>query len=104
MNEVARIVVQTPLGPTREIQVKRIVRQGTVYGPQICISSMDKINLLGTDVVTCYDPHLQIRAVAYVVDVTGAGSVASSNNVITNCNILEDQKKMTFNNKDGKTE
>ena len=104
MNEVARIVVQTPLGPTREIQVKRIVRQGTVYGPQICISSMDKINLLGTDVVTCYGPHLQIRAVAYVDDVTGAGSVTSSNNVITNCNILEDQKKMTFNNKDGKTE
>ena len=104
MNEVARIVVQTPLGPTREIQVEKIVRQGTVYGPQICISSMDKVNLLGTTAVTYYGPDLPIRAVAFVDDVTGAGSVNSSNNVINNCNILEDQKKMTFNNKDGKTE
>ena len=52
MNEVARIVVQTSLGPTREIHVEKIVRQGTVYGPQICISSMDKVNLLGTAAVT----------------------------------------------------
>ena len=104
MNEVARIVVQTPLGPTREIQVERIVKQGTVYGPQICISSMDKINLLGNDIVTQYGPNLLIRAVAYVDDVTGAGGVANANNVIKNCNILEDQKKMTFSNQDGKTE
>ena len=104
MNEVARIVVQTPLGPSREIQVERIVRQGTVYGPQLCISSMDKVNLLGTDVVTYYGPDLPIRAMAFVDDVTGAGGITNSNNVITNCNILENQKKMTFNNQDGKTE
>ena len=65
---------------------------------------MDKVNLLGTAAVTYYGPELPIRAVAFVDDVTGAGSVTSSNNVITNCSILEDQKKMTFNNKDGKTE
>ena len=68
MNEVARIVVKTPLGPTREFMVERIVKQGTVYGPQICISSMDKINLLGNDVVTFYGPNLPIKATAFVDD------------------------------------
>ena len=104
MNEMARIVVQTPLGPTRVLEVKRIVKQGTVYGPQICISSMDKVNLLGRNVTTFYGPDLEICAVTYVDDVTGVGGVTNANNVIYNCSILEDQKKMTFSNKDGKTE
>ena len=75
MNEVARIVVKTPLGPTRQITVRKIVKQGTVYGPQICISSMDKINLLGRDVVTYYGPNIPIQAVSFVDDVTGVGSI-----------------------------
>ena len=104
MNEVARIIVQTPLGPTREFEVKRIVKQGTVYGPQICISSMDKVNLLGRNVTTFYGPDLEVCAVIFIDDVTGVGGVTSANNVIYNCSILEDQKKITFNNKDGKTE
>ena len=104
MNEIARIVVKTPLGPTREFMVERIVKQGTVYGPQICISSMDKINLLGKDVVTFYGPTLPIKAVAFVDDVTGAGGVTTANSVIENCSILEEKKKMTFSNTNEKTE
>ena len=104
MNEVARIVVKTPLGPTREFMVERIVKQGTVYGPQICIGSMDKINLVGKDVVTFYGPTLPIKAVAFVDDVTGAGGVTTANSVIENCSILEEKKKMTFSNTNEKTE
>ena len=104
MNEVAKIVVKTPLGPTEEIRVENIVRQGTVYGPQICIASMDKVNLIGDDIITHYGPNLAIRAVAFIDDVTGAGGITTANNTISNCNILEEKKMMTFNNKDGKTE
>ena len=104
MNEVAKIVIKTPLGSSREFIVDKIVKQGTVYGPQICISSMDKINLLGKDVVTFYGPTLPIKAVAFVDDVTGAGGVTTANSVIENCNILEEKKKMTFSNTNEKTE
>ena len=104
MNEVAKIVVKTPLGPTRQIVVKKIVKQGTVYGPQICISSMDKINLLGNDVVTYYGPDIPIRAVSFIDDVTGMGGITTSNSVITNCGVMEEQKKFSFSNSDGKTE
>ena len=104
MNEVARIVVKTPLGPTEEIVVENIVRQGTVYGPQICISSMDKITTIGDEVVTHYVPELPIRAVTFIDDVTGAGGITTAYNTIYNCDILEEKKMMTFNNKGGKTE
>ncbi len=104
LNERAVIVVRTPVGNTEPFIVEEIVRQGTVYGPQICISSLDKINLMGKDVVTFYGPELPIKAVVFMDDVTGAGGITVSNNVIFNCNLLEDKKKVTFNNKPGKTE
>ena len=79
MNEVARITVKTPLGPTQQFTAENIVRQGTVYGPKICIASMDKVNLLGNDVVTYYGPDIPIRAVTFVDDVSGAGGIGTAN-------------------------
>ena len=104
LNEKAEIVVRTPVGNTDTFTVKDIVRQGSVYGPQICIASMDKINLIGRDVGTYYGPNLLIRAVIFVDDVTGVGQIDTANNLIYNCSLMEERKKMTFNNKNGKTE
>ena len=104
LNERAYVVVKTPVGDTESFILEDIVRQGSVYGPQICISSMDKINLLGKDLVTHYGPYLPIRAVIFVDDVSGVGGVKVANNLIYNCSIMEDRKKMTFNNKNEKTE
>ena len=104
LNEKAEVVVRTPVGDTESFTLENIVRQGTVYGPQICIASMDKVNIIGKDVVTYYGPELPIRAGVFVDDVNGAGEVEVANNVIYNCSILEDRKKMTFSVKNGKTE
>lgn len=104
LNEKAEVVVRTPVGNTEPFLLHDIVRQGTVYGPQICISSMDKINLVGKDVVTFYGPELPIRAGVFVDDVNGAGEVTTADSAIYNCNILEERKKMTFSTKNGKTE
>jgi hypothetical protein len=46
LNEKAHIVVKTPMGDSEPFELEEIVRQGSVYGPQICISSMDKINMI----------------------------------------------------------
>ena len=75
-----------------------------MYGPHICIASMDKVNLLGNDVVTYYGPEIPIRAVTFVDDVSGAGGISTADNTIYNCGIMEEKKMMTFNNKGGKTE
>ena len=65
---------------------------------------MSRVNDTGRDVVTFYGPTLVLRATQFVDDVTGAGSPRAINNTIYNCNILEESKKMTFNNGNGKTE
>ncbi len=104
LNEKAKVVVRTPVGNTEPFYLEDIVRQGSVYGPQICISSMDKINMMGKDVVTYYGPSLPIKAVAFIDDVNSAGGGRVGDNLINNCNIMEERKKMTFNNKNTKTE
>ena len=104
LNKKAEVIVRTPVGDTEPFTLHNIVRQGTVYGPQICAASMDKINIIGKDIVTYYSPELPIRAGVFVDDVNGAGEVTVANNVIYNCGLLEDRKKMTFSVKNGKTE
>ncbi len=104
LNEKAKIVVRTPVGNTESFYLEDIVRQGSVYGPQICISTMDRINFVGKDIVTYYGPSLPIRAAAFIDDVNGTGGGRVADNLISNCNIMEERKKMTFNNKNSKTE
>jgi hypothetical protein len=47
---------------------------------------------------------LEIMAVVFVDDVTGVGGIEVANNTIYNCGLMEERKKFTFNNKNGKTE
>ena len=93
LNEQAEITVKTPVGKTEPFLLKEIVRQGSVYGPQICIASMDKINLMGKDIKTHYSPDLTIQALLFVDDVTGAGGIHQTNNTIYNCSMMEERKK-----------
>ena len=93
LNERAEITVKTAVGDTEPFVLKDIVRQGSVYGPQICIASMDKINLMGKDVKTYYSPDLAIQAVVFVDDVTGAGGINQINNTIYNCSLMEERKR-----------
>ena len=104
LNESAKVVVRTPVGNTETIHLENIVRQGSVYGPPICTSSMDKINYMGKDIATPYGPNMTIRAVSFVDDVNGAGGGKVADNLISNCNLMEERKKMTFSTKNSKTE
>jgi hypothetical protein len=104
LNEKAVVVVKTPVGDTEAFTVENIVRQGSVYGPQICCASTDKVNLMGKDVIAVYSPELVIRALIFVDDITAVGGPSAANNVIYNCGLLEEKKKMKFNKKNGKTE
>ena len=82
LNEKAEIVVKTPVGDTEPFYLNDIVRQGTVYGPQICIATMDKVNIVGKDVTTFYSPNVPIQAGIFVDDVTGIGGIRAANNLI----------------------
>ena len=64
---------------------------------------MDKINI-GKNIRTYYSPDLSIMVVVCLNNVTGIGGKEAANNTIYNCGLMEERKKMTFNNKNGKTE
>ena len=103
LNETARITVDTPVGMTDEFEVKNIVKQGTVYAVDICCSVMDGINKTGHGIRTMYGPNLEINALAYIDDVTSAGSSTTCNNTIQSCNYMEKKKKIPFNTDIGKS-
>ena len=104
LNKSAKIIIKTPVGDTEVLQVNNIVRQGSVYGVQICIAEMDRVNLSGKDIVTSYSAELDIGAPTFVDDVMSVGGIIVANNLLQNCNIQEERKKMTFSTKNGKTE
>ena len=62
MNKAAKIIIHTPVGDTDEITCKNIVRQGTVYGPQLCGVSMGRVNDIGRRITTMYGPNLVIQS------------------------------------------
>ena len=104
MNKKANILIHTPVGDTEDILCENIVRQGTVYGPQLCGVSTGRVNSVGREIATMYGPNLIIQSTQFVDDIESAGSPRVTNNTIYNCRILEERKKMKFNNKNGKTE
>ena len=104
LNEKVVVVVKTPVGDTEPFELRNIVKQGSVYGPQICNASMDKVNLLGKDITTHYAPELPIKAVVLVDDINGIGGIQVANNLIYNCSVMEERKRMKFSKKSGKTE
>ena len=47
MNKESNIVIETPVGMTDSITVHEIVKQGTIFGPKVCIVVTEKINGIG---------------------------------------------------------
>ncbi len=97
MNEVSVATIRTPVGETKAIELKNIVRQGTVSGPDICCSSTGAVNRMGRKLVTMYGPWIEIGAPVYVDDITIATDINMANDLLYNCSLLEERKKMTVN-------
>ena len=73
MNKRAMIVVDTLAGQTEAIEVKEIMKQGTVFGPQLCCVNSVKVNKMSSKTVTCITPEIKLEAMVYVDDIIGAG-------------------------------
>ena len=67
MNERAAITIKTPYGETEEIIADRIVKQGTVYGTQLCCCSTERVNEIGEKrPQTMISQNMAIEALVYV--------------------------------------
>ena len=78
MNKNAKIVVETPVGETKEFNVRNTVKQGTIYGPLICSKEMELVNKINEKAVTIYSPTLEIESLIYVDDISNGGGIKNA--------------------------
>lgn len=102
MNNKARITVDTPSGLTNEIEVKRIVKQGTVYGPQLCCVSTAQINQIGEMPTTCVTAEIATNALVFVDDIGGMGEIETINVIGESLRKMEERKKYEFSKEKSK--
>ena len=50
MNRETDIIITTPVGNTENIQVKEVVKQGTIFGPIMCCAETSTVNSIGEEV------------------------------------------------------
>ena len=98
MNERAAITIKTPYGETEEIIADRIVKQGTVYGTQLCCCSTERVNEIGEKrPQTMISQNMAIEALVYVDDIGGAGTKENIMVVAECLRKMEQHKGFTFN-------
>ena len=51
MNKKAQIIVDTTVGQTESINIKKIVKQGSIFGPIMCCATTSKVNNRGDSAV-----------------------------------------------------
>ena len=95
MNEKASFKVSTPAGITEEVQVREIVKQGTVYGPKLCCASTGKINDRLSAEEVLY-PTVSLQALAYVDDINSSGGKQVVEEVMKKCGDMEKEKLWEF--------
>ena len=97
LNKEANVVIETPVGTSKEIEINEVVRQGTIYGPQLCCISTDKVNNMLNKPSYIYSSNINIEALTYVDDIASAGGSGIIIRTIQNCHEMERKKKFTFN-------
>ena len=102
MNKEVKAIITTPIGETEEIEVKNIVKQGTVAGPTMAGVVTDTINKMRGGKEIMFGP-IQIKHPTFVDDIIAMGDAESMKDMEIKMQVLEMTKKFTFNNKEGKT-
>ena len=49
MSKVVDVIIRTPEG-NRKVQVKEVIKQGTIFGPVICCAETPIVNSIGDEV------------------------------------------------------
>ena len=101
LNEKTKMEIDTPYGKTKELE--NIVKQGTVYGPQLCCVSTDKVNTIGEMSMMLVAPTLKIQSTVFVDDIMAGGNIEAVEAAGRNLKKMEEEKGYTFNVAESKT-
>ena len=61
MNKETYIIIRTPVGNTDNIQVKEVVKQGTIFGPIMCCAETSTVSSNGEEVKYRYGKILECQ-------------------------------------------
>ena len=66
LNKRVEIAIQTSVGETKEIEVKELVKQGTIFGPLMCCENSAQINKMKEKTVIHITPELSIETLVMI--------------------------------------
>ena len=95
MNKETDIIIRTPVGNTNNIQIKEVVKQGTIVGPIMCCAETSTVNRIGEEVKYSYG-EINIEMPVFMDDIATAGKAEYIKKGITNCARMEREKKISF--------
>ena len=95
MNKETVIIIRTPAGNTDNMQVKEVVKQGTILGPIMCCAETSAVNSIGEEVKYSYG-KINIGMPVFMDDIATAGKAEHIRKGIKNCARMEKEKKISF--------
>ena len=95
MNKETDIIIRTPVGNTNNIQIKEVVKQGTIFGPIMCCAETSTVNSIGEEVKYSYG-KINIGMPVFMDDIATAGKAEHIRKGIKNCARMEREKKISF--------
>ena len=101
MNKETDVIIKTPVGNTDNIQVKEVVKQGTIFGPIMCCAETSTVNSIGEEVKYTYG-KINIGMPVFMDDIATAGKAEHIKKGINNCARMEKEKKISFGLKKAK--
>ena len=91
MNTETDIIIRTPVRNTDNIQVKEVVKQGTILGPIMCCAEISAVNSTG-EVKYSYG-KINIGMLVFMDDTATAGKAEHIRKSINNCAWMEKEKR-----------
>ena len=95
MNKKSKVIIETPVGRTKSQEINNTVKQGTIFGPEICGKVTGRVNDINEKVITPYGPRIEIQCLVYLDDISSGGDKEEAEKTIRNCHSLETFKKAT---------
>ena len=72
MNRETDVIIKTQVGNTDNIQIKEVVKQGTIIGPIMCCAETSTVNSIGEEVKYRYG-KINIGMPVFMDDIATAG-------------------------------
>ena len=95
MNKETDIIIRTPVGKTDNIQVKEVVKQGTILTLIMCCAETSAVNSIAEEVKYSYG-KINVGMPVFMDDIATASKAEHIRKGINNCARMEKEKKISF--------